>query len=182
MRISIRNMILTALFAALTAVGAFIRIPFAFSAFTLQFLFTAMAGILLGKKYGALSQLVYVALGLVGLPIFTQGGGFGYFLMPTCGFLLGLIPAAWVIGALTEKHADLRHTAGACLAGLFVLYLIGLPYMAMIVNHVMGKGLSAGQILMSGMVIFLPGDFLKIAVAALICPVLRKRLSKTEIR
>lgn len=73
-----------ALFAALTAVGAFIRIPLGYSSITLQTFFTAMAGCVLGPWYGALSQLVYVALGLVGLPIFTQGGGIGYLMQPTC--------------------------------------------------------------------------------------------------
>ena len=61
-----RTMILCALFAALTAVGAFFKIPFALAAISLQFLFTAMAGVLLGAGYGALSQAVYVLIGLVG--------------------------------------------------------------------------------------------------------------------
>ena len=77
---SARKLVYTALLAALTAVGAFIRIPIGISVITLQFLFTAMAGVLLGPGGGALSQGVYVALGLVGLPIFTAGGGFGYVL------------------------------------------------------------------------------------------------------
>ena len=90
---SARKLVYTALLAALTAAGAFIRIPIGISVITLQFLFTAMAGVLLGPGGGALSQGVYVALGLVGLPIFTAGGGFGYVLQPSFGFLLGLIPA-----------------------------------------------------------------------------------------
>ena len=61
----IRTMTRVALFAALTAVGAFIRIPLGYSSITLQTFFTAMAGCVLGPWYGALSQLVYVALGLV---------------------------------------------------------------------------------------------------------------------
>ena len=92
-----RKLVRTALFAALTAVGAFLKIPLGPSAITLQFFFTAMAGCLLGSGCGALSQLIYVLLGLLGLPIFTAGGGFSYVLHPTFGFLLGLIPAAWVI-------------------------------------------------------------------------------------
>ena len=94
-----RKLVYTALLAALTAAGAFMRIPMGYSSVTLQYLFTAMAGLLLGRKWGALSQFVYVFLGLVGLPIFTMGGGFGYVFQPTFGFLLGLIPAAWVVGA-----------------------------------------------------------------------------------
>ena len=93
-----RKLVYTALFAALTAAGAFLRIPMGFSSVTLQYLFTAMAGLLLGRRWGAVSQAVYVLLGLVGLPIFTMGGGLGYVFQPTFGFLLGLIPAAWVVG------------------------------------------------------------------------------------
>ena len=78
-----RKLVYTALLAALTAAGAFMRIPMGYSSVTLQYLFTAMAGLLLGRKWGALSQLIYVCLGLVGLPIFTMGGGFGYVFQPT---------------------------------------------------------------------------------------------------
>ena len=89
----IKDIILTALFAALTAIGAFLKIPFPLAAITMQSFFTAMAAILLGRKYGALSQGVYVLIGLVGIPIFALGGGFSYVFQPTFGFLLGLIPA-----------------------------------------------------------------------------------------
>ena len=103
---SARKLVYTALLAALTAAGAFIRIPIGISVITLQFLFTAMAGVLLGPGGGALSQGVYVALGLVGLPIFTAGGGFGYVLQPSFGFLLGLIPTAAVIGGLSRRSSS----------------------------------------------------------------------------
>ena len=122
---SARKLVYTALLAALTAAGAFIRIPIGISVITLQFLFTAMAGVLLGPGGGALSQGVYVALGLVGLPIFTAGGGFGYVLQPSFGFLLGLIPAAAVIGGLSRRSSSPVRLALACGAGLAVLYAVG---------------------------------------------------------
>ena len=175
-----RTLAYTALFAALTAVGAFIRIPLGVSSITLQFLFTAMAGIMLGAKYGALSQLVYVALGLVGLPIFTAGGSLGYVLQPTFGFLLGLIPAAWLIGRLSQKRTVSWKLALICAAGLTVLYMVGLPYMALILNVYMGKGMDTSAILWAGMLPFLPGDVLKIIVISVLCPVLRRRLGKTH--
>ena len=96
-----RKLVYMALFAALTAAGAFLRLPLGMVSVTAQFLVTAMAGALLGGKWGAVSQGVYVALGLLGLPIFTMGGGIGYVLQPTFGFVLALIPAAWVIGRIT---------------------------------------------------------------------------------
>lgn len=170
-----RSLILTALFAALTAVGAFLKIPFPLSAITLQFFFTAMAGTLLGKKYGALSQAVYVLLGLIGVPIFALGGGFSYVFQPTFGFLLGLIPSAWVIGSLARRPLTFWRSVTAMLAGLAVLYAIGVPYMALIANAYLGKGLTFWQVLKNGMLIYLPGDMLKIAAgSALSCAVTRR--------
>ena len=173
-----RTLTRTALFTALTAAGAFIRIPLGYSSITLQFFFTAMAGCLLGPVWGPVSQAVYVALGLIGLPIFTQGGGLTYLLQPTCGFLIGLIPAAWVIGLLTARRPPHPvRTALACLAGLTVLYAVGLPYMAVILNQYLGKAMDFSAILWAGMLPFLPGDMLKIAVTAVLAPLLQKRLS-----
>ncbi len=170
-----RTLILTALFAALTAVGAFLKIPFPLAAITLQFFFTAMAGTLLGKKYGALSQAVYVLLGLVGVPIFALGGGFSYIFQPTFGFLLGLIPTAWVIGSIAKRPLTFWRSVIAMLAGLAVLYAIGVPYMALIANGYLGKGLTFWQVLKNGMLIYLPGDLLKIAAgSALSCAVTRR--------
>ena len=173
---SARKLVYTALLAALTAAGAFIRIPVGISVITLQFLFTAMAGVLLGPGGGALSQGVYVALGLVGLPIFTAGGGFGYVLQPSFGFLLGLIPAAWVVGAVAGESLDPKRMALASLAGLAALYAVGMPYMALILNAYMGKGMTFSALLWAGMLPYLPGDAVKIIVAAGVCPVLRRRL------
>ena len=173
---SARKLVYTALLAVLTAVGAFLRIPLGVSSITLQFLFTAMAGVLLGPGCGALSQGVYVALGLIGLPIFTAGGGFGYVLQPTFGFLLGLIPAAAIIGTISRRSTSPLRLALACVAGLAVLYAVGIPYMALILNGYMGKGMSVSALLWAGMLPFLPGDAIKIAVTALLCPLLRKRV------
>ena len=167
---SARKLVYTALFAALTAAGAFLKIPLGVSSITLQFLFTAMAGVLLGAGGGALSQAVYVALGLLGLPIFTAGGGFGYVLQPTFGFLLGLIPSALIIGLLTKKSCKPVRIVLSCVAGLAALYAVGLPYMALILNVYMDKGLDFWAVLKSGMLPFLPGDALKIAVAAVLFP------------
>ena len=173
---SARKLVYTALLAVLTAAGAFLRIPLGFSSITLQFLFTAMAGVLLGAGGGALSQAVYVGLGLMGLPIFTTGGGLGYVLQPTFGFLLGLIPSAAVIGALTRRSASSGRIVLACIAGLAVLYAVGSPYLALILNGYMGKGMTPAALLWAYMVPFLPGDAVKIAVTAVLCPILRKRL------
>lgn len=176
----IRTMTRVALFAALTAVGAFIRIPLGYSSITLQTFFTAMAGCVLGPWYGALSQLVYVALGLVGLPIFTQGGGIGYLVQPTCGFLIGLIPAAWVIGRIAGRKPEPKQIVPACLLGYGVLYAIGVPYMALILNTFLGKGMGFSAIMWAGMIPFLPGDMIKILCIALLMPPILRQLDKLD--
>ena len=176
----IRTMTRVALFAALTAVGAFIRIPLGYSSITLQTFFTAMAGCVLGPWYGALSQLVYVALGLVGLPIFTQGGGIGYLVQPTCGFLIGLIPAAWVIGRIAGRKPEPKQIVPACLLGYGVLYAIGVPYMALILNTFLGKGMGFSAIMWAGMIPFLPGDMIKILCITLLMPPILRQLDKLD--
>ena len=172
-----RPLILTALFAALTAVGAFLQIPFGITSITLQFFFTALAGLLLGPKWGALSQAVYVGLGLTGLPVFTQGGGPGYVLQPSFGFLLGLIPAAAVIGLLAGDGSRSWRTVLACGVGDAVVYLSGIPYMYLILNLYLGRSMTLTQVLWAGMVVFLPGDLLKIGIAAALSRPLLRALS-----
>jgi len=172
MRNQTRNLALAGLFAALTAAGAFIRVPLGFTSFTLQVLFTAMAGVALGPKWAAASQAVYVALGLVGVPVFTQGGGLSYVLQPSFGFLLGLIPCAAVTGALAGREGRPGQVVPACLAGLAALYLIGVPYMGIILNLYLGKGLSVWALVRGGMLVYLPGDFVKLAVTAALAPAL----------
>ena len=86
------------LFVALVVIGAYIKImipigPFAVT-FSLQFLFSLMAGLLMGPKKGGIALAVYLILGLIGLPVFAHGGGLGYILRPTFGFLIGFLGAA----------------------------------------------------------------------------------------
>ena len=119
-----RSLLLAALFAALTAVGAFLRIPVGPISFTLQVFFTCTAGLLLGPWYGAASQAVYVLLGLIGVPIFTEGGGLMYVAKPSFGFLLGLIPMTLVIGLRILAHgAGLRCRSGRALCHRSAVYV-----------------------------------------------------------
>lgn len=165
-----------ALFAALTAVGAFLKVPLGSMSLTLQFLFTALAGVLLGAKWGAISQIVYVALGLVGLPVFTMGGGLGYIFQPSFGFLLGLIPSAFVIGWLAKKMPSRGGIALSCVVGLAVLYLVGLPYLWGMYNH-LGTAMSVATAVKAGMLVYLPGDAVKILVVVIVTKPIQKALA-----
>ena len=131
------DIVLCGLFAALIAVGAFIRItiptePYPFT-FSLQWLFVLLAGLLLGAKMGAMSVAAYVIIGLAGVPVFVHGGGPQYVFRAGFGFLLGFILAAFVIGLLAggtrqKAGAALLRLMLAALAGLVVYYFIGIAY------------------------------------------------------
>lgn len=171
------RMILCALFAVLTAIGAWIRIPMPLASFTLQIVFTAMAGVLLGSRWGAVSQLIYLLLGLAGLPVFTVGGGLQALAQPTGGFLLALIPMAWVVGHLTQRRGlGFGDLCLSCAAGLGVLYLIGLPWLHMVMTVFLHQDWTIRQTLISGMLLFLPWDAGKLLLVAWLTPRLRAGL------
>lgn len=175
--LNIRPFIRAAFFTALTAIGAWLRLPLPSGAITLQFLVAIMAGVLLGAKYGALSQTLYVVLGLLGLPVFSSGGGFTYVLQPSFGFLLGLIAAAWVAGRLSRQGTSVRRIAAACIAALAALYCIGFPYMAWILRTYSQQPLSFSHLLWVALS-FLPGDAVKVVLCCLLCPRISAHLGK----
>ncbi|CAK7077247.1 biotin transporter BioY [Tissierella sp.] len=181
MKLSTRQMTLVAMFTGLTTVGAFISIPLGEVPITLQTLFVILSGLILGPKLGALSQIVYIFLGLVGVPIFAEfTGGVQAIMKPSFGFIIGFIFAAYIVGKIAHsgEKVSSKNIWIASLVGIIVIYLFGLPYMYYILNIVMAKGLSFNTIMKIGCLIFLPGDFLKLIVASVVAaktlPILNK--------
>ncbi|KAA0543373.1 biotin transporter BioY [Bacillus sp. BGMRC 2118] len=155
------------LFASLTAVGAFIKIPFPYVPFTLQVLFVFLAASLLGSKRGMQSQLIYVVVGLAGVPVFTQGGGLSYVLQPTFGYLLGFIAGAYVIGLILERISNPKtyQFILANLLGLAIVYLFGVSYLYIALNTWMGIESSVAHVVMIGFVYSIAGDVLLSIIA-----------------
>ena len=118
-------------FAALTALSARLTIPLDPVPFTFQVLAVLLAGLVLGAKYGAASQLTYLGAISVGLPLDANGLGSAVWASPTAGYLVGFVAAAFVAGWLAEKGLQrsrlLRFIAG--LAGVVVIYLIGATWL-----------------------------------------------------
>ena len=166
-----RTITLCGLFAALTAIGAFIKIPLPppLVPFTLQFLFCALAGVLLGSKVGALSQLIYVLVGLVGIPVFTEGGGLHYVVKPTFGYLIGFVLGAYVIGLCVEKFKEInfKNLFIASLIGLVVVYVLGVVYMYMIYNFYIGNEMGVWVAVWGGAISCAPGDILICIITAI---------------
>ena len=177
------KMILVALFAALIAVGAFIRIPVPLVPFTMQTFFIVLAGMLLGKKLGAASALVYLAVGLVGIPVFSQGGGIGYVLKPSFGYLIGFVVGAFVTGAIARKveQPSFWRLFLAALAGLAVVYVLGTTYFYFLSNYYLGKQVSVWTAVLYCFLVLVPGDLLKSALAALIAKRLIPLLQKNNL-
>lgn len=180
MDLKTRDLTMIAMFASLTAVGAFIKIPLPIVPFTLQYFFCALGAMILGSKKGALSQILYVLMGLIGIPIFTQGGGIQYIFNLTFGYLIGFILGAFVIGKITENTKKITNIKIliACILGLIIIYLLGVIHMYIIYNFYLGQVVGIWKIINIGILAFLPGDLilsLMISIVGVkVIPVLRR--------
>lgn len=174
------KMVLMGLFAALTAVGAYIRIPLPAIPFTLQFLFCALSGIILGSKLGFGSQLTYVLVGLAGFPIFTKGGGPGYVFQVTFGYLIGFIIAGYAIGKFMEwkKDEKISTVFTASVIGLAIVYLIGVPYFYMAMKYFNGNPMPWNWIIYHGFLASIGGDLATCVIIALVSPKILRSLRK----
>ncbi len=171
---------LIALFAALTAVGGFIRLPIPYVLLTLQTLMVMFSGLLLGGKLGAMSQLVYLLIGLLGLPVFAYGGGPGYVLQPTFGYIVGFIPGAYILGKLTERKDNLSKPflIFASFACIVSIYVVGTAYLYLNIKYIQHKEISVLLALKIGCLAPLPADLLKLAIVTAVGGQLRERVSK----
>lgn len=157
-----KEMAIIPIFSALTAIGAFIKIPIGPVPVSLQTVFVLLSGLLLGRK-AIFAQLIYVLLGLMGLPVFTGGGGLGYVLTPTFGYLVGFIAAAGLIGYLREKLTapTFLQLLTLSLLGVLVIYTLGAGYLYVLKNFLVGTSpMSLKNAIRYGALVFLPADTL----------------------
>lgn len=171
MKMSTYDLVLCALCAAVTCVLAPLSIPLAGEVpISLATFAVLLSGILLGGKLGALSQLVYVLLGSVGVPVFAGWtGGIGITLGVTGGYIIGYIPMAFVAGFLYHLYG--RNASGArkyvvmfgsMILATAVLYLFGTAW------FMAQTGMTLGASLAACVIPFLPGDLIKIAAVMLV--------------
>lgn len=166
----------TITFTILTILGAFIRFPLPFTPvpITAQTFFVFLAGLCLGKRWAALSQISYLLLGIGGLPVFSRGGGIFYLAGPTGGYLLGFVVCAWIIGQLIELKS--KPTFFWVILSIFIgnslLYFLGIMQLILLTK------VSFIKAFYLGILPFLPGDSLKIISASLIFWKFRNRLKE----
>ncbi|MCS6712053.1 biotin transporter BioY [Brachybacterium sp. EF45031] len=167
------------------ALLAQVEIPLPLVPITGQTLGVLLVGAALGARRGALSLAAYAVVGLLGAPVFAGfAGGPATVLSPSFGFILGFVPAAAVAGWMAERAWDrqpLRAAAGF-LAASAIPFLTGVPYMAAIVNLVMGEPMGLQAALAAGLWPFIPGGIVKALLAAALIPLAWKGVRALDAR
>ncbi|MGI6212738.1 MAG: biotin transporter BioY [Anaerovoracaceae bacterium] len=178
---SVYNLVLVAMFAALITVCAWISFPLPFTQVPIS-LATMAVGItacLLGWKRGTLAVIVYVLLGIAGVPVFAQfSAGLGVIAGPTGGYIVGYIVFAFVTGILLSVWGRKKYTVlnvtGAVLIGLFFCYLLGTLW------YVVSMHVTPIAALTLCVVPFIPGDILKTIVTVILAVRLKPVLARME--
>lgn len=179
----VRQIVYSGLCAALIAAGAFIRIPIPLVPITLQMPALVLTVLIFGRRISMTSVGLYIAVGLAGIPVFASGGGIGYVMQPTFGYLVGFFVSAVVAGAIVDNMRDKSSTSPkqsvlvlgmASIALILVTYAIGVTYLWAILNYIMKTPTS----FMSALAIGVLPTIVKDTVIALLCVPLAYRLQK----
>lgn len=163
-----RRVIAVAAFAVATAIAAHVRVPVPFTLvpLTLQTMVVILAGVLLGPRLGAASQMAYLGMGMAGLPVFTTGAGLVALFGPTGGYLLAFPLAALVAGVLARPGArrglgDALRLVGGLAAAALLILASGAAWLAAMTGDLAGA-------MALGVAPFLVGEAIKVSLAALI--------------
>ena len=173
------KVLMSLMMACLTGIMAQIIIPLPWTPvpITAQTFAVLTSGLLLGKKYGCLSQILYIVLGVAFIPWFGgMTGGLEIFLGSTCGFFIGFVIASYFIGAIRDKYVDARNFRKMAIvigvANFALIYIPGLAGLALWSILTQGTTIGIVDLLMMGLVPFIAGDIVKILGAASVSKVL----------
>ncbi len=167
---------LCALFCALMAIGAAIKIPTPFLPMTLQTFFAVMCALLLDKKAALSSMCIYILLGLLGFPVFSMGGGIGYIAKPTFGFILGFCVLVYYVSFTAGRLSGYFPILIRTWIGLLLLYAVGILYYSLIAKVILALPVSASQIFLYCFLLPLPGDIISCVLATAVACRLKRIL------
>ena len=162
----IKDIVSVLFFSILTGIGAGLKVEIGAVPITMQTLVVLLSGAFLGSKKGAISQLTYLTAGIVGIPWFSRGGGLAYILSPTFGYLVGFIPASYIVGVLTRKSKSIFNIIKSFIAGNFFIYSFGTLWLL--------RTFSLSQSLTIGLYPFILGDVLKMFLIIIILKNIKK--------
>lgn len=169
-----RKTLIIALFTGLIIVGAFIRVPLPPVPITLQTLFVLFAALVGGLQVGLSSFFIYLLLGSIGLPIFSNGGGMAAIIGPTGGFLFGMLLATIIAGLFSDKAKEKENKIplfiiGGILASISI-YLIGIPWLKI------STSMEWQRTIQVGLIPFILGDSIKLIAAILLANKFYKKI------
>jgi biotin transport system substrate-specific component len=161
-------------FAAVTGMAAQVRIPLPFSPVpvTGQTFAVLLAGVVLGARYGGLSQGLYAGLGMAGVPWFSgTAAGVGHVFGPTGGYIVGFLFAAVMVGLAVDRVPRARRfpfLLSVLGLGSLVIYAVGVPWLYVWTSVLQAQAVTLQSVLTMGLYPFIPGDLLKLVAAALV--------------
>lgn len=168
----------------LTIVGGLIRIPIPFTPvnITLQTFFVIASGMILGGRDGAIAQIAYVLLGLIGIPVFTAGGGFAYVLKPSFGYILSFPIAAFLSGFLVYGKKTLNSfKLFLCgFVGILANYAVGISYQVAILVLYTKSTLAAALATVPSVLLMLVKDAVLVYLLCLLYPRIMKMIGKLD--
>lgn len=180
-RESIFDLTLSGLFLALMVLGSYIVIPTGIVPITFQLVFALLSGIILAPKYVILTQLTYIILGLVGLPIFAGGGsGFAYVLKPTFGYIVGFFISALFISIIIKHTKKINFIKILILSiiGIVIDYTIGTVYCVLIAKLYLASQASVNALIIGCIMPFLPKDLVLAIIQSILGVALIKEKRK----
>lgn len=179
----IRKMTYCSFFTVLIIIGAFIKIPIPFVPMTLQYLFTMLAGLILGPYLGSISVLLYIFMGLIGLPVFTQGGGLTYVFQPTFGYIIGFVFGTFITGfiAYQKQQPSYLRLFFANILGMSVVYLCGYLYYYLISMFYLNEPVELSVLFVHCVLIVLPGDIISCIFGVILVKRLIPFIKKKEL-
>lgn len=183
-RLSVRQIAVIGLMTAVTCILAPFSIPIGPVPISLTSFAIYISLYVLGVKEGTLSYLIYLLMGLIGLPVFSGfTSGPQKLLGPTGGYLIGFIPMAILAGMVIDQLAEAKEKVKSqviCFLGMIfgtaICYILGTVWLAYQAN------LDWKAALFAGVIPFIPGDLAKMAVAALVGPKIRRQLIQAGLR
>lgn len=174
---NIYKIALISVMTAITCIVGPLSVPIGVVPISLTNLAIYLTVILLGWKLGTASYLIYLLIGLVGIPVFSAfSGGAGKLFGPTGGYLIGFIFMALISGYFVEKFSGklYMYFIGMIL-GTLVTYTFGTAWLAFQAN------LTFASALMAGVIPFIPGDLVKMVIAVLVGPVVKKQIQRAHL-
>lgn len=162
------------LITAMIAISAFIRIPNPYLPFTLQMLVIFIIPAVFGSRLSFYGVVVYIVLGLIGLPIFASGGGISYFLRPSFGFLIGYLFAVIPAGIVAKRIDNVYGYILSILISLSIIYLFGFLYFYFNINYIQDKAMDIDTALKVSLLPFMLPEIIKMIMAILLIPAIKR--------